>query len=479
MENRKKPRGRTTNITRSRGGCLACKRLRIKCDQTKPQCEYCKHRGRECSYSLNLVSVSFKQPYHSSKERTLIKYQSNLTNQFKLNNATSQLGISKFELRLLCFFNDYCVEDIMNGVNDAIHDIWSIRVPSLFLESELIRNSIYSYASLNMYPFCDDIQTLQIQDNAESQIKVRERINSIPFLTEIDSEDPYEMRINTARYFSNTLLCKYKLLSKLQNGEAILKGNDQAHQKMLIATEFSVSCMLILLFLSIHSHRILPLVCFDKSESDFVSICKGMRETIMIFQASFRYNAFKDAFKRYADSKVPPVKESEFPILIALRQDLELAYEDREFSLTRNEEYLALYDGLEHLQASVGKAMVYGHALPLIRWLSVLSNKCVELIYSQNSFALRLLYVYSSLSTLTKFQMYKDANIWLDFMNWYKQYNLELFGDWKYGMDKSLYFLALQKDFKFIEGKYANLQSFDPEYFEQVVFDTLVDDIVA
>ncbi|KAJ5988457.1 hypothetical protein N7481_003667 [Penicillium waksmanii] len=35
---------------KSRGGCLTCKRRRVKCDEQKPHCQKCKCKGIECSY---------------------------------------------------------------------------------------------------------------------------------------------------------------------------------------------------------------------------------------------------------------------------------------------------------------------------------------------------------------------------------------------------------------------------------------------
>lgn len=39
---------------RSRNGCHHCKRLKIKCDETKPKCGYCAKNGHQCDYSIKL-----------------------------------------------------------------------------------------------------------------------------------------------------------------------------------------------------------------------------------------------------------------------------------------------------------------------------------------------------------------------------------------------------------------------------------------
>lgn len=44
----------TKKITRSRKGCHTCKRLKIKCDESKPSCGYCTKKNRKCDYTLVL-----------------------------------------------------------------------------------------------------------------------------------------------------------------------------------------------------------------------------------------------------------------------------------------------------------------------------------------------------------------------------------------------------------------------------------------
>lgn len=40
----------TPQLKKSRNRCLSCKKLKIKCDEAKPKCEYCEHTKRECIY---------------------------------------------------------------------------------------------------------------------------------------------------------------------------------------------------------------------------------------------------------------------------------------------------------------------------------------------------------------------------------------------------------------------------------------------
>ncbi|ORY54585.1 uncharacterized protein BCR38DRAFT_415275 [Pseudomassariella vexata] len=47
--------------TNSHHGCLQCKRRRVKCDQTQPECARCSKKGQECNYQ-HLMSVY--DPFH-------------------------------------------------------------------------------------------------------------------------------------------------------------------------------------------------------------------------------------------------------------------------------------------------------------------------------------------------------------------------------------------------------------------------------
>jgi hypothetical protein len=44
-----------TSRKKSRNGCIHCKRLRVKCDETKPQCDYCVRNGRKCEYTTQTM----------------------------------------------------------------------------------------------------------------------------------------------------------------------------------------------------------------------------------------------------------------------------------------------------------------------------------------------------------------------------------------------------------------------------------------
>ncbi|KAK6462075.1 hypothetical protein DFJ63DRAFT_313224 [Scheffersomyces coipomensis] len=481
--NKSKRKSANANTPRTRGGCLSCKKLRIKCDRSKPKCEYCSHTRRNCIYPIpDFIDSQYTQilehepqesklTYTKSTDLTRVRvnnrvqsYQSDFHDQYILNKATSQLGISKFELRLLDFFNNYCIYGFSYEPNDRIHLIWKNIIPPLMTQSELIRNSIYAYACLNLFPLCDDLIRARTDDDSESELKFGATNGTISFPNNkkqnllVDSGD---LLIRTANYFTNTISGKQRLVDKFQN----TKNEDDYSE---LASEFMISSIMIFSFLATHHHKLMPLVSFDKSESDLISVCLGIRNVISTFGLIIQYSVFNRIFIFELELKIPSVKESDIPIIIRLRQDLESEYESKDLSTSISNEYNNLYQILETLQISIFKSIAYSYPVPLYRWILLLTNEYLELVYDKCPFALRLLYVFSSLSTLSKLQVYDDSNIWIDYMNWYRMFNYEHYDGWRFRMDESLYDIVFNRRFKFVKD-FSNLQTFDPEVLDVVI----------
>lgn len=74
-----KPRYKTVKFVtnprvNSRGGCVTCKVKKVKCDEIKPSCLYCKNRGLDCKYKTspqkagNSLIVKYRQKHNDAKE---------------------------------------------------------------------------------------------------------------------------------------------------------------------------------------------------------------------------------------------------------------------------------------------------------------------------------------------------------------------------------------------------------------------------
>ncbi|KAK6199303.1 uncharacterized protein RJT21DRAFT_3112 [Scheffersomyces amazonensis] len=503
---------------RSRNGCSSCKRLRIKCDETKPQCEYCSHTNRECIYPTkenvkrkkqrqmirNATGVSIDsledllrraEKYHfvEKDRREFFKFQ----NQLVLSQATSQLGISRFELRLLNFFNNYCVYLFSFGVNRQVHNVWANHVPKLFLESELVRNSVYAFATINLFPLCE-LEQLRISDklfeddlNSFQDMSIHDQVKSADHNFgnfaykehSLTSTDGNNLFIRAANYFTNSIAGKNSLLSDESTeyyGPYVL---DPKRSKELL-----ISSILIFSFLGVHPHKLIPLVSFNDQESDFLSICKGIRLTIISVSPTIRESEFNGLFHFENKSKAPPLKESMYPVIVALRNDLETEFQQRELDSRSAAAHEVYEECIGILHDCFYRAILMDYPIPIFRWILLLPIEFHDYVYEKDYFALYLLYVFSSLSTIMHFQLFEDKNMWIDYIKWFKTYNenleregqtelMSLFtstfnssiSPWRYSLGASFYQLVTVKKFAFVNTPYTHLADFDPDFLAEAL----------
>ncbi|KAK6199304.1 uncharacterized protein RJT21DRAFT_115097 [Scheffersomyces amazonensis] len=495
---------KSRSITRSKGGCSSCKKLRIKCDENKPRCEYCQHTNRECKYPStfrfvqsprtkqrnrlknleeifdlvdNLVfrSKNRQYPYHRIAIADQDLKETNLTNELILNQTTAQLRISKFELRLLNFFHNVSIHIFSHGLGKEAYDVWAKHVPNLFLQSPLVRNSIYSFASISLFPLCD-LQGLRKIDDVESRVKFNLDISFDECRYNTNDKITNSLYIKTATYFMNTISGKNRLIAKKnqleKDQEDIFNGPYLVDKQT--AKELVISSILIFSYLGVHPHNLIPLVNFDTGdqqvESDFLSISKGIGHTTYSCIPTIRQTEFKPLFSYNNDlsnKKIP-----DYPIITILSEDLQSEYAiDNEIFTKDSLEYEVLRKSIDLLKGCIYKVIKQNFPVPLFRWILSPTQGFNQLVYQKNYYALRILYVFSCLSTMWRFHVFKDNNIWVDFVNWYGNHTFEIYGqdNWKYPVDRCLYNLALKKRYTFTPGVYSEFEDFDPELLDQVL----------
>ena len=78
----------------------------------------------------------------------------NLMREMRLNATTKLLQINLLELQLLKFFHEQCTQFFsFCGVDKNIEYVWSHSVPTIFSQSLLVRNAIYLFSALTLWPF--------------------------------------------------------------------------------------------------------------------------------------------------------------------------------------------------------------------------------------------------------------------------------------------------------------------------------------
>ncbi|KAK6455960.1 uncharacterized protein RJT20DRAFT_40535 [Scheffersomyces xylosifermentans] len=468
-------------IKRSRAGCASCKKLRIKCDEAKPKCEYCTHTNRKCVYpkptssndniglvaqaskivsSLDVIERELRIKEMLHVRRTQLDSQVTFSQLTSLNQVSSQLSISTFELRLLKFFDDYCMTLLSFGMNESVHNVWKNYVPSLFLESELVRDSIYAFSAINMFPLCN-VDLVKEQDDLHESMQV-DGARGISYHSAIRADGLEEsIYVTTTKYF----------MSSIKKTNSIISSNltdpyGHASFSNKTAKELVISSILTFTFLAIHPHRLIPLVDFSEStesRNDYLSICKGIRATFIACGPKLTNDEFKGLTGYSNDGGFNGLlKDSTYPLIVKLKRDLDELYESNEFDSAVAEEYDTLFSVLDMYNRGMHTSAMLNYPVPLFRCISLYPAHFHQLIYEKNFFALRLLYIFAGLATIREFQLFEGSSMWLDYMNWYKQYNFEMFfNTWKYKMDEDFYTIAMDNT-SFRYADYSYLSTFDP-----------------
>ncbi|CUM48617.1 uncharacterized protein AC631_04848 [Debaryomyces fabryi] len=97
--------GEKPKIKRSRNGCHNCKRLKIKCDEKKPQCSYCVKTDNKCDYSIKLTWGG--RPYKNGTK----------LNKLSMENETPKFERIKLELNSQQVKENDKIQFVVQGTN--------------------------------------------------------------------------------------------------------------------------------------------------------------------------------------------------------------------------------------------------------------------------------------------------------------------------------------------------------------------------
>ncbi|CAK9440107.1 uncharacterized protein LODBEIA_P42070 [Lodderomyces beijingensis] len=559
---------------RSRNGCVSCKKLRIKCSEEKPSCEYCLHTGRECVYALSSASSSSSsilappsvplEPRYLPRFENLEpspccasecstehpSYQSSvayddfrssnsssspptaptsvldhltpqmkamllhrkrsieegkpteldrLTRELVLTQASTMLGISRFELRLLKFFDAECVQLFSFGINEGIHNAWKFKVPQLFLHSHLVRQSMFSFAALGLSTTMD-LESLQLIDNvaasgdeewwvwkklgrdSDSDGDFTEPASSIACYDLDNKNRGRSLYLQTTAYFLEALAKAREKLGEVAAATtaaataatAAAATGAAMFQDPIVAKELVISSILMFSFLGAQPHNLIKLINFDKQrrdeESDYISVAAGCRETIKncgstILQTDISGLLFYNPEKELL---APGLKQCRYPVIQDLllqlnnftqQVQLEQLEQDQVVSSQTSFERTTLRLTIDTLVKALFGCRQYKMPIPMYRYIMLFSDDFKNLLYSKHPYALRILFVYACLCSIVRFQMYREYNIWRDYILWYRAEVDSQNWAW-HEMDDAFYYLVVEKHFMF--SQFPDLPFLDP-----------------
>lgn len=436
--------------SRSRNGCLSCKKLKIKCNEGQPICEYCIHRGRECIYPEKKPKAPRKRKPRNTKKSsnqspsmststeliTIPRSYSDSSNSSpasdyefpsiqskslqKLNSMSVQLDVSTFELRLLKFYMDFGATFFTFNIDPEAHHFWGVEVPKLWCTSDLVKSSIYAISSVRLLANykLDSIRDIYIEDERLSTIGEPSRINLLQ-----ESE----------KYLTETSMLLHEcsgLITSSLDTSSELKGQ-LAIAKVIV---MAIKCVLPKKFepstdtINMRDCGVLDLINFNKKYFNMVSI-DGLVTT-----------RFKPIFATH-ERKITKVA-SEYFFISYLKGYVTTKLDTSDFL------QIAFLYVISSIELGAHRSLVYRYPIPFFRSIIIASIDCdfIDALKALNHTAMKITYYYSCICSVLDFKLFRESGIWDEFVEIYRVHSFNLFnGDFEDEVDKNMYECVLAR----------------------------------
>ncbi|CAH2354406.1 hypothetical protein CLIB1423_16S01970 [[Candida] railenensis] len=468
--------------------CMSCRKLKIKCDEATPKCEYCSHTDKECIYPTEkqldvILSASVNAPSLTSNSR-------------RLNASTSHMNISKFELRLLYYFNQVCLTD-QAVENPGMERVWKIEVPMLWQQSDLVRHSVFSLSALILSSLCNleavykedysfgdsnnfdnwttgfykgsktkvsDTNSTSIEDRWSSKVplfpsKDKNSKQLVNDKHDVDNEDVDKFKEllfeKSNEYFVKSLRRTYAVMENVQRQDMVVKSQHQA-------AEIVMSGILLFSFLTVQPYGLVPIISDDPKITDLVSMVKGIKVSMTKSFPLLYYSSFGEILKSSERVSLPILTEDDvYPICENLERNMQEYFEINP-EIT-DEEKKHLEGALYLLKVVIYRAIESSKQCSILRYLFVVEDWILEEAkQSRNLLCLKILFIYACLCLMGKVRISLERSIFSDYLHWYKNFNIEHFGAWRYPDDEAFYDLIIEKGLVVDGVNFAVLKTFDP-----------------
>lgn len=472
--------------------CLSCRKLKIGCDKARPKCEYCRSTGRECVYverqkkskvkkvtkpkknidkiddKLNDIlnwelpegefieevdfygSKSSSEPVSRSEsvfnsgsssesisgEPVELEYWNDITIPVvnDLNCGHVQLGILKFEYRLLVTFPRLLIGDKMDLVPhdqlNPMEKIWLTDIPALWQESTIIRNNIFSLTSMILYRLTDaselilddlgptavyqgfsyDLTDLEDGSNGDFLDKLLSPTNSsdssesppTPILADYTVKN--ELYVKTLSYFNDSI-----------NETCTTIDSMLAKDKLEVfeAAEVSFSALLLFTFLGLQDFNLVKLINFEPDQPiDLVSLVKTMKPVI---GKSFPvlYNTKFHRIFYLSELLSPKIDVIEFPLIENLRNWVyNFEFEDKYATV-----FGKVMKAIDIFNVCLTRGLKEVEGSLVVRWIFLLDFDVYELMINHDVIGLKLLNIYSFICVVNGFRI--NSGIFHEYMDWY------------------------------------------------------------
>lgn len=435
----------------------------MQCNEAKPQCEYCQHTRRTCVYRDVGTEISPGIKKGAARDQDVHSvFHDKPESECQVKSVVPRLprlGLSPFEWNLYHFFNTYCIPLFTFAANDSVDSMWRLRTPRLFAGSRLVRQAVFLFAAINMWPLCDR-RTLFFEDVRSP--KLREVDSESPNSEEVPSSDDFAaLQPRTESLYLMTLLYFSEVLAETRG--VLLQSEPSTSET---GAELVTSGLLMYLFLAIHPHRLVPLLscqtdeeCSAETPLDFVAICRGLQNTchkysVQSGRANFQYFSF-------TPEKVPGGGFSRIVLVRVLKGELAVFFDQNDVSV-RNADREVLLRTIDLLGAAIYFAVAFNYPIPLYKWPLALPEQFDSLLRRKHYFALKLYFTFACICIFSGLKLYHATNMWRDYVQWFHSYCKQRHGRWLYETEKYLYLLVVA-GYRFSYGNLAFLPEFDPQ----------------
>lgn len=131
---------------------------------------------------------------------------------------------------------------------------------------------------------------------------------------------------------------------------------------------------------------------------------------------------------------------------------------------TTSNEIESYSDAINLLEFYMSKAIRKNWPPPIFGWIMMINDDDFhDLIRKKHFFALRILYFYSSICYMSRFYLYGNRNLWIDYIHWFRKFNFKSFeGEWNCEHDQRLYSIMVFHNFSIDRANYESIGIFDP-----------------
>ncbi|QRG37799.1 hypothetical protein FDK38_002182 [Candidozyma auris] len=456
-------------------GCLSCKRLKIKCNEARPVCEYCSYRGRRCVYpdsfqvSKDPVKPDVWDYYVSMSSSTdltpiedeIFSESRSLTFQMLLGSTADSLQLSRFELRVVRFFNDVCVPFMTYNVNKRHVYVWEKVIPRYFTSSSAIRSAVLAMGCLTIMPLCGLGSVLNDKLNADELTRELGAASETWKVQRLFADDHLfegaKLDINlftrASEYFGGALNGSHEALMKYQSPDRTKQ------EKLVYLNEASISNYLIYSFLALQPWKLIPLVSFAEDgyepKNDLLNVAMGLKTIVFSDYDLLITSDIGDLFHADELHYVPSRK-------VKFVEDLKNQFNDYLGGIgffDISSEKSAFINDIRHCLSFLEKAFIlsvkFNYPVNLYKWLVMISPQFVPYVREKNFFALRLLYAYACICIHVRLWSFEHS-VWRDYIVWFRNKYWPL-----YEFDERLFHYVITKKRYINDENFQTLKYFD------------------